>query len=253
MDLTGGHDSRMLLAAALPFTSNIEFRTNLDHSPADGLLSDGLSRFFGLAHNTAEVDRQNRVLLRGYGGEVGRCFYWHKCPGGDQPPTADQLLVGLGFPQPHPAMLAEAQRWLGALPKLDRETILDLAYIEHRLGTTMSHVLYSSDTKNRFALAPLNHRGIYRRMMSLPHEFRRRQRLADEMCRLGSPLLNLFPINSRHFIGLTKYKKYCGYLRRRRSMNLQQREIVRSYCTRGRSLAQMLRDDLSRSPVATQS
>ena len=252
MDLTGGHDSRMLLAAALPFTSNIEFRTNLEHSPADGLLSESLSRFFGLKHNNAEIDAHDRVLLRGYGGEVGRCFYWQKCPGGDQPPTAEHLLQGLGFPEPHEAMLTEANRWLASLPNLDRETILDMAYIEHRLGTTMSHVLYNSDTKYRFAIFPLNHRGIFLRMMSLPRKYRRQQRLATEMCRLGSPLLNLFPVNSRHFIGLTKYKKFCGYAWHRRSMTSAQREIVRNYCTRGRTLAQMFRDDLFRAKLPAQ-
>src|SRR5439155_20500003 len=107
------------------------------------------------------------VWMTGYAGEVGRAFYWGWGEDLKKDLSPEELLRRMHLPN-SPESLAAMDRWLECLADQDYFALLDLLYIEQRLGSWAGPAMYGS-APFAFTLTPFNHRRIFRAMMSLPH------------------------------------------------------------------------------------
>lgn len=250
LSLTAGRDSRMLLACtrdALQCASFFTFaeknetvdthialrlatRFNLNHvfipvqdaSEAEMrhwlyLTGHSVSGAIWKMHKSLQGLDRNRVLLPGMGGEVGRSFYWRQSDEEDTVLSPKDLLERCGLPQDGEILL-ETSSWLSELSSFNALSILDLFYIEQRLGCWAAPQHYGNIV-SLFEFSPFNHRKIFRSMMKLPYEYRRRQELAQDICLDSWSDLLMLPFNE--FTGI---KKYTGGIR-----NLAYRTLSPSY------------------------
>jgi hypothetical protein len=115
----------------------------------------------------------SRVWLPGFGGEVGRGFYWGKADlgiGKRRKIFPTELLHRLELPDRNDFTTALSE-WLDRLPSLSLTELLDLAYIELRLGCWASPHLYGT-APFRSIVSPLCSRRIFNAMMGLPAAYR---------------------------------------------------------------------------------
>jgi hypothetical protein len=235
LSLTAGRDSRMLLACAREHTANIRFFTFTTYrETADSHIARAIAKAIGLdlalvgveradeaqlaewldrtgccvsgdiwkTHPTLQRLDGNRALLPGAAGEVGRAYYWRAT---DTPATrldARDLLRRCDLPTSEEIVRSTAA-WLDGLAEYNVFTVLDLLYIEQRLGCWSSLQQHGSDHMFVCQLIPFAQRDIFHAMLSLPVEYRRRQQLAVDICALGWPELLNFPFND--FSGIYKY------------------------------------------------
>ena len=132
------------------------------------------------------------AVLEGLCGEVGRAYYWRRSDFESTRLTPRGVLVRLGFPA-HPRLLDAADRWLSAVPARDQFDVLDLLYIEQRLGCWAgpNHVGHVHNPR----IVPLSDREIFSSMMSLQPEYRFEQRLGPDVIRSLWPELLGMPFN----------------------------------------------------------
>lgn len=234
LSLTAGRDSRMVLACAREQLADISFFTFAgENESVDSHIARKLAgklqtthRFIPIQeasegeltrwlyktghalggniwriHKTLEHLDPQSVLLNGIGGEVGRAFYWRPGDRADRKLSADQLLKRVRFPR-HPQILGQAENWLSGLTGYNLFQVLDLHYLEQRLGCWASPQHYGNET-SLFEMSPFNHRPVFTSMMRLPYAYRRRQHLATDLCRTQWPELLELPFNE--FTGLRKY------------------------------------------------
>ena len=124
--------------------------------------------------------------LTGCAGEVGRCCYWGRffpeegteCK---RRPTPRQLRHSRTIPR-LPEFEAAVQRWLETLPDASTREILDLVYLEHRVGGWASPHTYGF-APLALTAHPFCHRKIFDIMLRLPAEYRQRQTLTDDIVR----------------------------------------------------------------------
>jgi hypothetical protein len=230
LTLTAGRDSRMILACARAqlqaiscFTfrdgqavtvdthtaSRLARRHRLDHFflPIRHATNEELRTWLYLTghavsgaawkiHKTLmDLDPEGAVL-DGIGGEVGRGFYWRE---GDAPATriaASDLLNRSGLPVDG-AVADDITAWLNGLAGLTAFDVLDLYYLEHRLGGWAAPAYYGNYggfTCARY-LSPFNQRAVFRGMLTLPYEYRWTKRLATDVCMNQWPELGELPFN----------------------------------------------------------
>lgn len=226
MALTGGFETRALLACCRELAHEIRFATvELPRSRRDVVLAQRIARFAGLdhtilpcrtasAHQAEDWSRMaghcltgaNRiyfpsveplvgnVLIGGLGGEVGRGFLW---PG--EMPDLGQIDVLFLIDQlkltRHPLLLSHIGLWLEQLPVgLDSYQLLDLAYVELRMGPWAFAQSYTNFTK--IDLHPLISRRQFTAMWSLPPALRRESGLMRNLIAQFWPELGAVPINA---------------------------------------------------------
>jgi hypothetical protein len=224
LGLTAGRDSRALLACATPIMHGLSYFTavfdersrwdariaarmadklRLSHTVADfvppteterneWLASTGHSVGGAVSRNFRTIARPTRGLavIMGLGGEVGRAFYGD----GIEPTTrvdAPLLLKKLRVPDTAVARGA-AEAWLRGLPPLDAQQIMDLLYIEQRLGCWAGPQLIAAGPA-KFRIAPFSQRIVFERMLDTPYEFRRKHRIQTDVVRLANPSLLALP------------------------------------------------------------
>lgn len=245
LSLTAGRDSRMLLAcvrefleAATFFTfvektetvdvqvaSRLSERFKLDHAliPVQDASEEERIRWLYLTghavggriweiHKTLENLDEERVLLPGMGGEIGRAYYWRGGDRAERMPSAAELLSRASFPV-HRRTLRETEDWLTELSGFNRFNILDLFYLEQRLGCWAAPQHYGNLT-SRYELSPFSHRRVLESMMRLPYGYRRRQRLADDVCRAQWPELLDVPFNRLELSRVQLFKRLIRRLAR---------------------------------------
>lgn len=228
LTLTGGHDSRALLACSRPSLSSIRFiTTRLPDLPArvDCAYGRLIAKRFGLDYSVltwrkasaAEIeawiyrtgmcvmdriatsirtDEQldpKRVTLLGIGGEVGQGYYWRPEEFLAHPLTADRLIERFGFPRLDLVGQA-ASEWIAGTPNSDLVEKLDLFFLEQRLGCWAGPAMYGT-IQARFVTYPHNSRSLYEKMLSMPNDYRRQARLPIDMIRLKWPELLDLPFN----------------------------------------------------------
>jgi hypothetical protein len=91
--------------------------------------------------------------------------------------------------------LAAMNRWLESIPEAVRSdyfALLDLLYIEQRLGCWAAPAMYGA-APFAFTMTPFNHRAIFTAMMSLPSEYRARQQLAADVVQHAWPEAMSYP------------------------------------------------------------
>lgn len=228
VSLTAGYDSRMILAATRHHREKITCFT-VDSNAIDVKTAKRLAASAGVPHivqhrlpsSTEQVEtwlvrtgysiagagarslnrrptfRDDMSALGGFGGEVGRGFYWGSVdsmePDGV---TAADLVSALKLP-PSRMLREAADSWLSGLPRLsDVRDVLDLAYVEQRLGCWAApQQLSQPSTRGRFH--PLVHRGVFAAMLSLPSAMRGDTRIAEGVSRRLWPALLRVPFNPR--------------------------------------------------------
>jgi hypothetical protein len=228
MPLTAGRDSRMLLACARPYLSRIRcYTTSLPDATAqlDCKVARTLAHRHGFQYDVGHwkeaaeselrtwLDRTGtcvagrvwrgvqteeqldpaRINLSGLAGEVGRAYYWRVSDTQTSPLSWSALLERIRIP-PVEEIGIRAQRWLDTVPLRDTLAILDLLYLEQRLGCWAGPSQYGS-VRSRFIVLPFNATRIFQLMLALPHEYRRENRLAEELIRARWPELLDLPFN----------------------------------------------------------
>lgn len=227
LGLTAGHETRALLSCARPYLDQIDMvtvvgagRTTTDTTVARRIVKD-----FGLRHielpkteATAEATRlfirrgghcnadsnarfhpsvhpiaHSHIFLGGVGGEVGRAFLWRESDRPDTPITVEGLNSRFGLVQTDTVMAA-IEAWLADLPVSDAYGILDLAYLENRMGPWYALQFGTDPTLQR--ISPLfTFRGV-ELMLSMPPEWKRESRLGHAIVKRLWPELLVYPFNS---------------------------------------------------------
>jgi len=135
-----------------------------------------------------------RILVGGLGGEVGRGFLWPDGLTKDDRISTFELVDLLKLPR-HSLLLERVEHWLQDIPEgLDAWQLLDLAYVELRMGTWAFAQAYTNPKK--LDLHPLISRRQFRRMWSLPPTFRADGGLMRGLVEQFWPELLQVPVNA---------------------------------------------------------
>lgn len=240
--LTAGQDSRMLLSCARPFRDRCAFYTvGLSDRAAreDVDTARRLARAFDLDHHVfphreatpVEVRRWNwkigcetgeyrgmmmsgtrsdvdrtRPEMMGNIAELSRAFYWRPADGPDTAIEPERLATAVFAPH-RPEVLEKIRTWLDGVPPMDRRTLLDLYYLEQRMGAWGSLLLYSDAHEGACRVFPLNHRETIESILRLPFAFRREGLLMRAIIQRAWPELLRIPINEP--LGLLRFQFFC--------------------------------------------
>jgi hypothetical protein len=227
--LTAGKESRMLLACARHMLPAIDVMTiNFAHSRTDMVVAEKICADMGIPHLVLEpvfadqeeearyvrrnghcmagVNARGHPTLRaiadthhfigGAGGGVAKPFLLRQNDPVSGEISATDLIHRLGLPATDELVEATAG-WIANSRCATLAEMLDLAYIELRMGPWSSAQAYSDPWLVRFA--PLGTRRMVELMMSLPASWRMGGRLSDEIVRREWPELGGYPVNSLGF------------------------------------------------------
>lgn len=247
LPLTGGHDSRVLLACARDVLSrctlftvrmptsaakldchlvqNMSRRLRLDHEfvPFRRLTSSSLTEFRyrtghaidGVAVNYAKVFQQldaSYPMLWGAAGELGRGYHWRRGDTESSKLTGSDLighLARLLHPVCYAPLEDRAQRWIDALPVRNTLSAWGLLYNEQYNGCWIGPKEYGY-THNCYRVWPMCHRHAIEIMLSLPTEYRLKAAFTHDVIADRWPELLAFPLNWPMGI-----RRYLSFLRRR--------------------------------------
>ncbi len=230
LQLTAGRDSRMLLACVREHARELRCLTadySDDTARTDIRVARTLAEFAGVAEHKVlrwveptqddldlwvyrtglgageyrgwrgftqfrqQVDPHDSVIY-GSVGEVARSFYWRFS---DNPATGiatERLLAAIHCPAT-PETMRRIDAWRETAPVQDSLQLLDLFYIEQRLGCWAGIWPYAGYTWD--SVFPMSHRRILELMMGLPAKFRRAGKLPERIVSREWPELNRFPYN----------------------------------------------------------
>jgi len=248
--LSGGRDSRILLACSRGMHEKISFCTYpRGKDSVDSKITAALAELFDLKHETNLLCDAEKVILLGFGGEVSRGYYWKKGDKKKEPPTVKDLLERINYPDKNRYIRKEMQNWLSEISGFSPLFIVELMYIEQRLGCCMGPVMYDYDQKSKFSLYPMNNRRLFELMLGFPSQYKRKCRLTDDICATAWPELLDVPCNAAHFVGISKYRKFLrqlyGRLTERPTLsNKKKRAITTKMTTRGQPFLKMFTEDL---------
>lgn len=223
--LTAGRETRILLACARDRLGEVEFVTMGTQANVDTVMARQIAGKLGLNHRflptvqATEAQRrlylrrngecvtdtnswvfpsvaplaQNHVFIGGIGGEIGRGFFWRPSDTAGTPIDGAALMGRFGLPADD-AVIAGLERWLAGLRGRSTLEILDLAYIEHRLGPWGNAQFPSDPTLVRYA--PMLTRPSVRALMRLPDDWKRHEGMSAAVLRQTWPELLEFPFNT---------------------------------------------------------
>lgn len=231
LPLTGGWDSRILLAAARPLAGDLHAYTlvyrTLDDASPDVRIPRQMLSALGLEHHRipckeapppaflaacrASVDDahddwaaiawglhreypQHRVCLKGNGAEIARNVNFSPLRATPTPRAiAEQEFGGLPF------ALEALERWMGPAREACGRAgmdVLDLAYWEHRMGSWQARSQLELDMAQE-TFTPFNHRGLLLELLAVPVRDRDNPhaRLWHALLRELWPELARWPVN----------------------------------------------------------
>jgi len=223
MGLTGGRDSRVLLACAgdrrrrldcftwalpdpiarrdLRAARDIARRADVRHEVAafeppseeqrarwawrtGGAVSD--ERNLSMAVNSVQWG-EGRTIILGAAGEVGRAYYWRAGDASQPSLAVRDLIERMGAPM-HDRVVQAGFEWLHGLEGRSIHEQLDLAYIEQRMGCWAGVLAYGwADGPRR--VMPYVNRHLFELMLALPEDVRSHDRLAAEVIERTCPEL----------------------------------------------------------------
>lgn len=139
------------------------------------------------------------ALLPGNGGAVGKGVYWRPddfCGDAinEASLTPETLLRRIKLPVADP-LLEHAAAWLRGLAAQQRLTVLDLLYLEQRLGCWAGPQQYGVDSFVACHLSPYTDRVIFEAMLGLSVPYKRENHLARDLCHRLWPELAQLPFN----------------------------------------------------------
>lgn len=228
MSLTAGRDSRVLLACSKPIRDSIAFYTTKHHDRAgrmDSHLARQLAQASGIqfrivnwqqasddeleqwlfrtgtcmagrtwkAVKTARQMGQDNFEVTGHAGELGRAFYWRESDLSKDELTVEELVRRLHLPLA-PQILDAGQQWLDALPYRDLPTVLDLLYLEQRVGCWATPQFYGHVGPLSYMVG-FNHRHIIESFLRLPPAYRFSRDLPNAIIGRRWPELLDLPFN----------------------------------------------------------
>jgi hypothetical protein len=176
----------------IPVSPNLPPGTELDYLRRIGFAGGaGKSRdFFWSCHEHLDL---SAAWLTGFAGEVGRAFYWRAADKETDQMSPAELLNRIGLPASD--RLQDAVRlWLRELPEVSLSTLLDFAYLEHRLGCWACPHFYGTASFS-VNLTPFCHREIFDLMLRLPAAYRCSKALPRDIISAAWPDLHSLPYN----------------------------------------------------------
>lgn len=161
----------------------------------DTFIRIGEARAGALLHG---IEMQRRTKpdhfdFTGLLGEVGRAYLWREDDREDARFSAKELAKLAKSADGHPDVDQAADAWLRNVPEMDPVTLLDLFYLENRIGCWAGPGNYLG-----VGVPPiwiLNRRDIIQAMLRLPFAYKRRAQLAEDVIRREWPELLRFPFN----------------------------------------------------------
>lgn len=233
LNLTAGKDSRMLLACARNVASSLECQTfDLNDEPSrnDLRVARKVSRIAGVPHHTLtwmepeDDDLQLWLYRTGFGtgeyrgwtgtttlrrqmdsrrstvygaaGELARGIYWLPDDSPNTEITTERLLKNCSCPAT-PETVSRMEQWKSGADMADSLQLLDLFYVEQRLGSWAGVWTYGQAEFSRYDAFPLSHRRIMELMMRLPIDMRRSGALHSEVIRQEWPELLKYGFSQR--------------------------------------------------------
>lgn len=156
--------------------------------------------FFQAAYESLEMDA---AWLTGFGGEVS-CMYYATDEDQVSRPTAADLLARIDLRQEH-GCLDAVQRWLdGFSPDFPNELLVELFYIENRVGSWACPHLYGA-APFLVNMIPYCDRRYIQACLTLPYAFRRSRASQMRMIELADPSLLETPFET--LTGWTLWKR----------------------------------------------
>jgi len=227
LPLTAGRDTRMLLACARPMKDDIDVVTvaGADSHAMDTIMSAKIAGGVGLNHRLlprTEASAEERdaylrrgghcvsdgnswyfpsvaplidrhIFMGGAGGEIARAFYWQSGDTAETKLTGEQLSGRMGC-RHVPDLIDRLSKWIADVPVQDTRKLLDLVYVEQRMGPWSSAQFPCDPNLVRFAPF-LTHRCV-ELMIGLPPGWKRSGQLTDEIVQQGWPELGRYKYNS---------------------------------------------------------
>lgn len=202
MGLTGGYDSRLLLACAKPVVEEITFFTSVgtDTPYYDIAIPKSLAKYWKLRHETprgcgdkefadklarnvggmsyeSSLNRlrsgaeyaDGRTILPAIVSEICRNFFEPSVQANKEP-TSAELARALGF-EGNPLAIDALGDWFQTLPRLQSINRMDLCYWEHRMGVWAS-CAYTCREAVLDAFPPMNLRKFLTLGIATPEESR---------------------------------------------------------------------------------
>ncbi|WP_413168088.1 hypothetical protein ACL6C3_15365 [Capilliphycus salinus ALCB114379] len=234
--LTAGMDTRLILACSRSHIDRIQYHTREgfdDYVAQDIRVATRLARRFHLKHEViaqssstiateeelenwqervgrcvagvawkthkmVDYYQQPSFTLTGSAGEIARAFYWKNTDSSETDLTPERILKCLRLPKTRD-IERSAQAWLDSLTVSDSLVILDLLYLEQRVGCYLSPNRYGFISP-AVLLLPLNHREIIQAMLGLPSFYKRENRLHIDVIKQEWPELLAIPFNGNRVI-----------------------------------------------------
>lgn len=229
---SSGHDSRVLLAAAVaaglsPKTYTQEFTEMIE---SDRIYSEQIATSVGFEHfwcrdAELDIDRINAVeehtvghavmaidrkfiakgqwdfgvvgdiALRGGGFETGRCYYWEMLPwNNNEVPHEKVILKGLNEPPDSSASLGirEWKEWVDNNPEFELDW-RDRICLEQCYAGWFGYVEQALDMNDVVSINPVNSTRIYSLILKIDSKYRKTTEHQKELVRRLSPRLGEFP------------------------------------------------------------
>jgi len=158
----------------------------------NGHVVGGINR---LLHPTLHVFDMGCAVLAGSFGEIGRGYYWNGLADAGARLSAKGLLGRFDLSRDD-RVLTALDQWLEDVASADTLHVLDLAYLEHRLGAWAAPQ-QTADPQLCLHPGPFQNLEIFDCLMSLPPEWRRRSLWIDHLLKTRCPQLAAWPFN-RH-------------------------------------------------------
>lgn len=224
--LTGGNETRFILAACLSMIDELEFCTvSSTNSKKDVYLAKRIAEKLELKHRLlpmkiATNDEQclwqyltghciggsnmylhptiqgisnYKYFVGGLGGEIGRAFFWRQFDSAIMQLDVKNVVSRFGM-QVHPRIVEATNKWFSSVKDYNPLTQLDLAYMELRMSAWAFSQSYASPSE-QIELHPLICRESYTLMMHLPVDAKKNNLFIKEGIKQLCPQLTNIPIN----------------------------------------------------------
>ena len=227
LNLTAGRDTRTVLACARNSLERIHFFTfypgtvTLDSQISQLLASRFDLHFTLLKEEKADEQQLNdwlfrtghciggkvwqihqtqrhldpkRVRIPGLWGEISRAERRRKEDYEALHIDAKELLRRYYLPSSG-KILSKTEKWLSEISHFDVFLIVDLMFLEQRMGCWGPPQSYGASNYCRALISPFSHRRIIESLLSLPREYRDRSQFTTDLCQYAWPELLRYPFN----------------------------------------------------------
>jgi hypothetical protein len=230
LTLTGGMDTRMILACSKDVLDKAMFFTS-NGNKIDVNLAKLLAKRFNLNHiivdttSATKVQREERLFLSGYCVDhrslsrygkhrekldasrvqlaghpaCGKAFGYKNLE--IDALNAEKLVRVIKLPF-EKRVIEKAEKWLSEFVNLRSDIVLELAYLEQRVGCWAGPNAYSYDHLALPVIYAFAHRDILENMITLPNVYKKKQQMPIDICKLKWADILDVPFNQ--FTGIRK-------------------------------------------------